>query len=116
MAGDRRATANGVIVTDQVDKVMELDDTSLPQRSRGSGHGVRDGPGSADVLQYYRRSQLQVLSLPARVRALARLLGQSSADLTRAWVVPLFAGWMPRCNPPSRGSFFMIRWAPNSRR
>jgi len=44
--------------------------------------------------EYYRRSQLQLLSLPAKVRALARLL-RENLPLTMQGVgvvMPLFAG------------------------
>jgi proteasome beta subunit len=58
--------------------------------------------------EYYRRSQLQPLSLPARVRALARLL-RDNLTLTMQGigiVVPLFAGVDHSVAPPKPQIYF----------
>lgn len=94
MAGDRRATAGNNIVTETVDKVLDVDATSLL--------GIAGVPAMAfemaRVLQssfeYYRRSQLQQLSLSAKVRSLARLLRENMPMTMQGVgiVTPLFAG------------------------
>lgn len=108
MAGDRRATAGNVIVTERVDKVIEVDRTSLL--------GIAGVPATAfemaRVLQtsfeYYRRSQLQPMSLPAKVRALARLLRENLPMTMQGVgvVMPLFAGLDPSGSPPQPQIFF----------
>lgn len=108
MAGDRRATAGNVIVTDQVDKVMELDDTSLLAIAGVPATAFEMARVLQTSFEYYRRSQLQVLSLPARVRALARLL-KDNLPLTLQGVgvvVPLFAGVDASVQPAQPRIFF----------
>ncbi|MBI3877560.1 MAG: hypothetical protein HY300_16640 [Verrucomicrobia bacterium] len=67
---------------------------------------------SSRVLQtsfeYYRRSQLQSLSLPAKVRALARLLRENLPMTMQGIgvVVPLFAGVDVHASPPKPQIFF----------
>ena len=40
MAGDRRATAGNIIVTDRVEKIIEIDPTSVAGHRRRAGDGV----------------------------------------------------------------------------
>ncbi len=94
MAGDRRATAGNIIVTDRVDKVMELDAHSLLAIAGVPATAFEMARVLQTSFEYYRRSQLQSLSLPAKVRALARLL-RDNLPMTMQGigvVVPLFAG------------------------
>jgi proteasome beta subunit len=58
--------------------------------------------------EYYRRSQLQHLSLPAKVRALARLLRENLPMTIQGVgvVVPLFAGLDTQTSPPKPLIFF----------
>lgn len=108
MAGDRRATAGNVIVTDQVEKVMELDDTSLLAIAGVPATAFEMARVLQTSFEYYRRSQLQVLSLPARVRALARLL-RDNLPMTLQGVgvvVPLFAGVDATVQPALPKIFF----------
>ena len=94
MAGDRRATAGNLIVTDRVDKVIELDAHSLLAIAGVPATAFEMARVLQTSFEYYRRSQLQSLSLPAKVRALARLL-RDNLPMTMQGVgvvVPLFAG------------------------
>lgn len=94
MAGDRRATAGNVIVTDTVDKVIELDATSLFAIAGVPATAFEMARALQTSFEYYRRSQLQPLSLPARVRALSRAL-RENLPLTLqgvGTVAPIFAG------------------------
>src|SRR6478736_9125171 len=77
MAGDRRATAGNIIVTDRVDKVIEIDATSLLAIAGVPATAFEMARVMQTSFEYYRRSQLQQLSLPAKVRALARLLREN---------------------------------------
>jgi len=108
MAGDRRATAGNLIVTDRVEKVMALDDTSLLAIAGVPATAFEMARVLQTSFEYYRRSQLQPLSLPARVRALARLL-RDNLPMTLQGVgvvVPLFAGVDTAASPPEPRIFF----------
>jgi len=108
MAGDRRATAGNVIVTDRVDKVIELDSTSLLAIAGVPATAFEMARVLQTSFEYYRRSQLQSLSLPAKVRALARLL-RDNLPMTMQGVgvvVPLFAGVDAHASPPKPQIYF----------
>jgi proteasome beta subunit len=94
MAGDRRATAGNIIVTDRVDKVLEIDATSLLAIAGVPATAFEMARVLQTSFEYYRRSQLQPLSLPAKVRALARLLRENLPMTIQGVgvVMPLFAG------------------------
>jgi proteasome beta subunit len=94
MAGDRRATAGNVIVTDRVDKVIEIDSFSLLAIAGVPATAFEMARVLQTSFEYYRRSQLQPLSLPAKVRALARLLRENLPMTMQGVgiVMPLFAG------------------------
>ncbi|EEF61702.1 20S proteasome subunit alpha [Pedosphaera parvula] len=93
MAGDRRATAGNVIVTDKVDKVIEIDAASLLAIAGVPATAFEMARVLQISFEYYRRSQLQPLSLQAKVRALARLLRENLPMTMQGVgvVVPLFA-------------------------
>jgi proteasome beta subunit len=108
MAGDRRATAGNVIVTDQVDKVLEIDPTSLLAIAGVPSTAFEMARVLQTSFEYYRRSQLQSLSLPAKVRALARLL-RDNLPMTLQGVgvvAPLFAGLDHATSPAKPEIFF----------
>lgn len=77
VAGDRRATAGNVVMHDRIDKVLEID--------RHSVLAIAGVPATAFEIarildhsfKFYRRSQLQDLSLEGKVRALSRLLKEN---------------------------------------
>jgi proteasome beta subunit len=108
MAGDRRATAGNVIVTDAVEKVLEIDDSSLLAIAGVPATAFEMARVLQTSFEYYRRSQLQPLSLPARVRALARLLRDNIPMALQGvgMVVPLFAGVDRTHSPPEPRIFF----------
>ena len=118
MAGDRRATAGNIIVTDRVDKVIEIDATSLLAIAGVLTTAFEMARVLQTSFEYYRRSQLQPLSLPAKVRALARLLRENLPMTMQGVgvVAPLFATWINPFHQPSRRFIFTIRWARNFNR
>ena len=108
MAGDRRATAGNVIVTDRVEKIIEVDADSLLAVAGVPATAFEMARVLQTSFEYYRRSQLQPLSLPARVRALARLL-RDNLPMTLQGVgvvVPLFAGVDHGVSPPQARIYF----------
>lgn len=94
MAGDRRATAGNVIVTDRIEKVIELDARSLLAIAGVPAMAFEMARVLQTSFEYYRRSQLQALSLPARIRSLARLLRENLPMTMQGIgvVMPIFAG------------------------
>jgi proteasome beta subunit len=108
MAGDRRATAGNIIVTDRVEKIIEIDSTSLLAIAGVPATAFEMARTLQTSFEYYRRSQLQPLSLPARVRALARLLRENLPMTMQGIgiVVPLFAGVDQTVSPPAPRIYF----------
>lgn len=108
MAGDRRATAGNQIVTDQVEKVIEIDSTSLLAIAGVPATAFEMARVMQTSFEYYRRSQLQSLSLAAKVRALARLLKENLPMTLQGVgiVVPLFAGLDTSVTPAKPQIFF----------
>src|SRR5437762_1729960 len=108
MAGDRRATAGNVIVTDRVDKVIEIDANSLLAIAGVPATAFEMARVLQTSFEYYRRSQLQPLSLPAKVRALARLLRENLPMAMQGVgvVVPLFASLDHSTSPATPQIFF----------
>ncbi|MDB6109094.1 MAG: proteasome and subunit [Pedosphaera sp.] len=108
MAGDRRATAGNVIVTDRVDKVIEIDATSLLAIAGVPATAFEMARVLQTSFEYYRRSQLQPLSLPAKVRALARLLRENLPMTMQGVgvVAPLFAGLDQTVSPAKPQIYF----------
>ena len=108
MAGDRRATAGNVIVTDRVDKVIEIDSNSLLAIAGVPATAFEMARVLQTSFEYYRRSQLQPLSLPAKVRALARLLRENLPMTMQGIgvVAPLFASLDQSFSPAKPQIYF----------
>lgn len=93
VAGDRRATAGNTIVYEHADKVLEID--------RHSVMAIAGVPATAwemarvleHSFQYYRRTQLQEMSVDGKVRALSKLLRDNFGFVMQGVgaVVPIFA-------------------------
>lgn len=108
MAGDRRATAGNQIVTDRIDKVIEIDGTSILAIAGVPATAFEMARVMQTSFEYYRRSQLQALSLPAKVRALARLLRENLPMTLQGVgiVAPLFAGLDVSVSPAQPRIYF----------
>jgi proteasome beta subunit len=108
MAGDRRATAGNVIITERVEKIIELDGTSLLAIAGVPATAFEIARALQISFEYYRRSQLQALSLPARVRALSRALRENLPLILQGVgvVAPLFAGLDHTVTPPRPEIYF----------
>jgi proteasome beta subunit len=108
MAGDRRATAGNLIVTDRVDKVIEIDANSLLAIAGVPATAFEMARVLQTSFEYYRRSQLQPLSLPAKVRALARLLRENLPMTMQGIgvVAPLFASLDHSSSPAKPQIYF----------
>ena len=95
VAGDRRATMGNSVVYDRADKVLIIDDEAV-MAIAGSPAVAWDIARMLEMsVQYYRRSQLQGLSLDGKVRTLSRLLRQNLPLAMQGIgaVVPIFAAF-----------------------
>ncbi len=97
MAGDRRATAGNSIVYDRADKVLEIDSHSLMAIAGVPATAWEMARVLEHSFQFYRRSQLQEMSLEGKVRALSKLLRDNLSFVLQGVgvVVPLFAAYDP---------------------
>ncbi len=102
MAGDRRATAGNVVVYDRADKVLEIDRFSLMAIAGVPATAWEMARMLEHSFQFYRRSQLQELSLDGKVRALSRLLRENFGMVMQGVgiVVPIFATYDAEENLP----------------
>lgn len=94
IGGDHRATAGNVVFSDKTEKILELDSHSLMAIAGVPATAFEMARTLQTAFEFYRRSQLQAMSLPAKLRALSRLLHDNlPAMLQGVGVVsPIFAG------------------------
>src|ERR1700740_1237257 len=108
IAGDRRATAGNVVMYDRADKVLEI--------ARHSVMAIAGSPATAwemarileHSFQFYRRSQLQEMSVEGKVRALSKLLRDNLGMVLQGGgvVVPLFATYDKKSSDPAKVFFY----------
>lgn len=93
VAGDRRATAGNLVVYDRADKVLEIDKYSLMAIAGVPATAWEMARVLEHSFQFYRRSQLQEMSLEGKVRALSKLLRDNLGFVMQGVgvVVPIFA-------------------------
>jgi proteasome beta subunit len=94
IAGDHRATAGNIVFSDRTEKILELDSHSLMAIAGVPATAFEMARTLQTAFEFYRRSQLQTMSLPAKLRALSKLLRDNlPATLQGVGVVaPIFAG------------------------
>jgi proteasome beta subunit len=93
VAGDRRATAGNLVVYNRADKVLEIDKYSLMAIAGVPATAWEMARVLEHSFQFYRRSQLQEMSLDGKVRALSKLLRDNLGFVMQGVgvVVPIFA-------------------------
>jgi len=114
VAGDRRATMGNLVVYDRADKVLSIDDDTV-MAIAGSPSVAYDIARMLEMsVQYYRRSQLQRLSLDGKLRTLSRLLRQNLPMAIQGIgaVVPIYAAYDQDAG--ERRFSFTTSWAPSS--
>lgn len=79
IAGDRRATAGGTVIYDRADKVIDIDASTVMAVAGSPATAFEMARVLQHSFQYYRRSQLQPLSLEAKVRQLGKLIKDNLA-------------------------------------
>jgi proteasome beta subunit len=94
IAGDHRATAGNIVFSDKTEKILELDSHSLMAIAGVPATAFEMARTLQTTFEYYRRSQLQGMSLPAKIRALSKLLRDNLPATIQGFgmVSPIFAG------------------------
>ena len=94
VAGDHRATAGNIVFSDRTEKIIELDRHSLLAIAGSPAVAVEMARTLQTAFEFYRRSQFQPMSLPAKMRALSRLLHENVPATLQGFglVSPIFAG------------------------
>jgi proteasome beta subunit len=102
VAGDRRATAANMIVYDRADKVLEIDRHSLMAIAGVPATAWEMARVLEHSFQFYRRTQLQEMSLDGKVRALSKLLRDNLGFVLQGVgvVVPIFATYDHEADAP----------------
>lgn len=94
IAGDHRATAGNLVFSDKTEKILELDSHSLMAIAGVPATAFEMARTLQTTFEFYRRSQLQPMTLAAKIRALSRLLRDNLPATIQGFgvVSPIFAG------------------------
>jgi proteasome beta subunit len=97
IAGDHRATAGNIVFSDKTEKILELDSHCLMAIAGVPATAFEMARTLQTSFEFYRRSQLQGMSLPAKIRALSQLLRNNLPATIQGFgiVAPIFAGVEP---------------------
>lgn len=108
IAGDRRATAGNAVIHDRADKVLEIDDHSVLAISGSPAIAFEIARILEHTFQYYRRSQLQELSLEGKLRRLSRLIRENLPMTLQGigMVIPIFATYDLSEGQEGKGKIF----------
>src|SRR2546423_1451717 len=108
VAGDRRATAGNTVVYDRADKVLEIDQHSIMAIAGVPATAWEMARVLEHSLQYFRRTQLQEMSVGGKVRALSKLLRDNFGFVMQGVgvVVPIFATYDGNSKPEARLYFY----------
>jgi proteasome beta subunit len=108
VAGDRRATAGNTVVYDRADKVLEVDRHSIMAIAGVPATAWEMARVLEHSFQYFRRTQLQEMSVDGKVRALSKLLRDNFGFVMQGvgMVVPIFATYDSNSNPEARLYFY----------
>src|SRR5438128_10075224 len=108
VAGDRRATAGNTVVYDRADKVLEIDRQSIMAIAGVPATAWEMARVLEHSFQYFRRTQLQEMSVDGKVRALSKLLRDNFGFVMQGvgMVVPIFATYDSHPKPEARLYFY----------
>ncbi len=108
VAGDRRATAGNTVVYDRADKVLEIDRHSIMAIAGVPATAWEMARVLEHSFQFYRRTQLQEMSVDGKVRALSKLLRDNFGFVMQGVgiVVPIFATYDASATPSARLYFY----------
>jgi proteasome beta subunit len=108
VAGDRRATAGNTVVYDRADKVLEIDRHSIMAIAGVPATAWEMARVLEHSFQFFRRTQLQEMSVDGKVRALSKLLRDNFGFALQGVgvVVPIFATFDAKASPSARLYFY----------
>jgi proteasome beta subunit len=108
VAGDRRAISGNTVVYDRADKVLEIDRHSIMAIAGVPATAWEMARVLEHSFQYFRRTQLQEMSVDGKVRALSKLLRDNFGFVMQGvgMVVPIFATFDFNSNPGPRLYFY----------
>src|SRR6059058_2751504 len=108
VAGDRRATSGNTVVYDRADKVLEIDRHSIMAIAGVPATAWEMARVLEHSFQYFRRTQLQEMSVDGKVRALSKLLRDNFGFVMQGVgvVVPIFATYDGNSKPEARLYFY----------
>src|SRR5881398_1492050 len=108
VAGDRRATAGNTVVYDRADKVLEIDRHSIMAIAGVPATAWEMARVLEHSFQFFRRTQLQEMSVDGKVRALSKLLRDNFGFVLQGvgMVVPIFATYDFGAEPAARLYFY----------
>jgi proteasome beta subunit len=108
VAGDRRATAGTTVVYDRADKVLEIDRYSIMAIAGVPATAWEMARVLEHSFQYFRRTQLQEMSVDGKVRALSKLLRDNFGFVMQGVgvVVPIFATYDNSNSEPGARLYF----------
>jgi proteasome beta subunit len=108
VAGDRRATAGHTVVYDRADKVLEIDRHSIMAIAGVPATAWEMARVLEHSFQFFRRTQLQEMSVDGKVRALSKLLRDNFGFVMQGvgMVVPIFATYDFNSHPEARLYFY----------
>ena len=108
VAGDRRATAGNTVVYHHADKVLEIDRHSIMAIAGVPATAWEMARVLEHSFQYFRRTQLQEMSVDGKVRALSKLLRDNFGFVMQGVgiVVPIFATYDSKSDPAARLYFY----------
>src|SRR6266853_5768636 len=108
VAGDRRATSGNTVVYDRADKVLEIDRHSIMAIAGVPATAWEMARVLEHSFQYFRRTQLQEMSVDGKVRALSKLLRDNFGFVMQGVgvVVPIFATYDSHPKPEARLYFY----------
>ena len=108
VAGDRRATAGNTVVYDRADKVLEIDRHSIMAIAGVPATAWEMARVLEHSFQYFRRTQLQEMSVDGKVRALSKLLRDNFGFAMQGigMVVPIFATYDIHSKPEGARLYF----------
>ena len=105
IAGDRRATAGTSVVHDRAEKVLPIDTYSVLAISGAPAMAYEIARVLKHSFQYFRRSQLQELSVEGKLRTLSRLIRENLPMAMQGIgaVIPIFALYTPQTDESGHG-------------
>ena len=108
VAGDRRAISGNTVVYDRADKVLEIDRHSIMAIAGVPATAWEMARVLEHSFQYFRRTQLQEMSVDGKVRALSKLLRDNFGFVMQGvgMVVPIFATYDFNSNSGARLYFY----------